>query len=101
VGPAERLVRDDLTMLQKQPLPLDRVTRAKALVLGEVPLRTQSYNGLASQLLGYAQNDEPLDRAYITAGLVLKTTPERIRQVMAKYIRPAGFVRVVQGPAGT
>ncbi len=100
VGRAERLVRDDLTMLQKKPLPLDRVTRAKALVLGEVPLRTESYNGLAGQLLGYAQNDEPLDRAYITARLILNTTPERIRQVMAKYIRPAGFVRVVQGPAG-
>ncbi len=100
VGAAEALVRDDLRSLQKKPLSLDRVTRAKALVLGEVPLRTQSYNGLASQLLAYAANDEPLDRAYITAALVLATTPDQIRAAMAKYIRPAGFVRIVQGPAG-
>ncbi len=100
VARAEKLVRDDLLALQKQALPLDRVTRAKALVLGEVPLRTESYSGLANQLLGYAVNEEPLDRAYITAGLILSTTPEQIRAAMAKYIRPTGFVRVVQGPAG-
>ena len=95
---AQRLIRDDLMMLQKTGLPNARITRAKALVLGEVPLRSESYGGLASELLGYASNGEPLDRAYITAGLILKTTPEQLRAAMAKYIRPEGFARVIQGP---
>jgi len=100
VARATRLVVDDLTSLQRTPLPADRLTRAKALVLGEVPIGRESYDGLAGELLSYASSDRPLDSDRRDAAAQLATTPARLRAVMAKWIRPNDFVRVVLAPAG-
>jgi zinc protease len=97
---AERLVVDDLTSLQRKPLPDDRLTRAKALVVGELPVRQESYEGLAGQLLTYGTTGRPLDQDRLDARAQLQATPEQVRAAFAKWIRPHDFVRVVQGPAG-
>jgi zinc protease len=99
VARAAKLVVDDLVSLQKKPLAVDRLTRAKALIIGELPIRKESYDGLAAQLLAYATTDRPLDQDRIEAQAQLTATPERVRAAMAKWIRPADLVRVVQAPA--
>jgi zinc protease len=98
VARAARLVVDDVTSLQRKPLAADRLTRAKALALGEVPIGRESYDGLAGELLSYAQTDRPLDEDRIEATAQLAATPDRVRAVMAKWIRPNDFVRVVVAP---
>jgi zinc protease len=100
VSRARRLVIDDLTSLQTKPLALDRLTRAKALIVGELPVRKESYDGLASELLDYAATGRPLDEDRIEARAQLAATPEQVRAAMAKWIRPKDLVRIVQGPAG-
>ncbi|HEY0380968.1 MAG TPA: pitrilysin family protein [Candidatus Elarobacter sp.] len=100
VARAARLVVDDLTGLQKKALPNDRLTRAKALILGELPIRKESYDGLASQLATYSLRDRPLDQDRIDAQAQLAATPEKVRAAMAKWIRPNDLVRIVTGPAG-
>jgi zinc protease len=100
VARAARLVIDDLTMLQKKPLAVDRLTRAKALVVGELPVAKESYDGLAGQLLSYASTGRPLDEDRLEAQAALSATPERVRAAMAKWVRPKDLVRVVVGPAG-
>ncbi len=96
---AARLVVDDLASIQRTPLSAERLTRAKALVLGEVPLGRESYDGLAGELLSYAETDRPLDSDRLDAAAQLAATPERVRAVTAKWIRPNDFVRVVVAPA--
>jgi zinc protease len=100
VARAAKLVVDDLTGLQKKPLPNDRLTRAKALILGELPIRKESYEGLAAQLIAYSIRDRPLDQDRIDAQAQLAATPEKVRAAMAKWIRPNDLVRIVTGPAG-
>jgi zinc protease len=100
VARAARLVTDDLVALQRKPLAADRLLRAKALVIGQLPVSRESYEGLAGQLLGYASTGRPLDQDRLTAQAQLGATPERIRAAFAKWIRPADLVRVVQAPAG-
>jgi zinc protease len=100
VARAARLVVDDLATLQKKPLDADRLTRAKALVLGELPIAKESYEGLAGQLIAYGSTGRPLDEDRIEAAAALAATPERVRAAMAKWIRPNDLVRVVVGPAG-
>ncbi len=98
VDRAARLVRDDLASLQRRPLTADRLTRAKALVLGGLPVRIESYTSLASQLLADASDDLPLDQQYREAAQILNATPATVRAAMTRYIRPNSFVRVTQGP---
>ncbi|HZX68054.1 MAG TPA: pitrilysin family protein [Candidatus Elarobacter sp.] len=100
VSRAQRLVIDDLRNLQVTPLPAERLTRAKALIIGELPVRKESYDGLASELLTYASTGRPLDQDRIDARAQLAATPAQVRAAMAKWVRPQDLVRVVQAPAG-
>jgi zinc protease len=99
VARAAKLVVDDLGALQRKPLPADRLVRAKALLLGELPVAKESYEGLAGQLVAYGSTGRPLDEDRIEAAAALAATPERLRAAVAKWIRPKDLVRIVVGPA--
>lgn len=99
VDKAETLAVADLRRLQTSPLSADRLTTAKSLLIGSLPLREQSYDGIASELLGYASQGLPLDQNLVQARAELAATPADIEAAMKKWIRPDDFVRVVEGPA--
>jgi predicted Zn-dependent peptidase len=45
-----------------------------------------------------AQNGEPLDQARRRTRAILALTAEQVRAAFAKWIDPARFVQVVEGP---
>lgn len=97
--PAENLILSDLTALQKKPLSADRLIRAKALLLGELPVQTESYDGVANELLSYGATGRPLDTARRYARAEFRASAQAVRAAVAKWIRPQGFARVMQVPA--
>ena len=97
---AERLIVDDLVALQKKPLRADRLIRAKALIIGRLPVRQESFDGVASQLLQYSLTDRPLDQDRISARAQFAASGENVRAALAKYLRPRAFARVTLAPAG-
>jgi len=99
VLPAEGQVRAVLSQLQQQPIAADRLLVAKALLMGRVPLRLASYDGVTGQLLDYATQGLPLDQNLIDARAELAAGAGDVRQALAQYVRPQGFVRLVTGPA--
>ncbi len=99
VLPAEGQVNAVLQQLQEQPIDADRLARSKALLMGEVPIRESSYDGVTAELLRYASLGLPLDQNLIDARAELAATAASVRSAMAKYIRPNAFVRVVTGPS--
>ncbi len=98
VGKAQALAFAALRTMAAKPVTPERLRRAQALLLSKVPLREQSYNGVAQQLLGYASEGLPLDQATIDAQRELSVTPPQAQAAFAKWVRPNGFVRVVIGP---
>jgi predicted Zn-dependent peptidase len=98
ITPAEGQVTAILTQLQKQPIETDRLLRAKALLMGDVPIRAASYDGVAGLLLNYATRGLPLDQGTIDATAELGSTASTVQAALAKYLRPTSFVRVVTGP---
>jgi zinc protease len=96
---AQRLIVDDITALQNKALPADRLIRAKALILGELPVRQESFDGVASQLLQYALTERPLDQDRISARAQFAASGEAVRAALAKWVRPQSFVRAVLAPA--
>ena len=99
VGPAAKLVRDDLQRLRTTPLDAGRLQRAKALMAGSLPLGSESYDGLAASLSRYASTGRPLDfdRQIVTQALAV--TPKSLEAALARHIRPDDFTRVVTAPA--
>ncbi|MGB8907171.1 MAG: pitrilysin family protein [Candidatus Cybelea sp.] len=99
IVPAQTQVQAILTRLQREPIEPDRLLRSKALLMGEVPIRAASYDGVTAQLLGYATLGLPLNQNILDAQAQLGATGASVQAALAKYVRPNSFVRVVTGPA--
>ncbi len=101
IVPAEQAVIADLQRVQTTPLTENDVVRAKALLLGDVPIHQSSYDGVTSLLLQYAGQDLPLDQYQTDAQNFLDATAAQVQAAFAKWVRPSDFVRVVTGPGPT
>lgn len=101
IVPAEQLVIADLQRMQRAPVAPDRLLRAKAQLMGDVPIALASYDGVGNTLLRYATFGLPLDQNLIDARRELTVTPAQIEAAMRAWVRPTGFVRVVTGPGPT
>lgn len=99
VLPAQAQATAILRQLQVSPIESDRLLRSKALLMGEVPIRESSYDGVASELLRYSTLGLPLNQNVIDAGSELSATAASVQAALAKYVRPNAFVRIVTGPA--
>jgi zinc protease len=99
VARADRLIAADLRRAQTEPFSPVRLQEAKAMLVGQVTTARRSYAGIAHALLDAASHGLPLDQDLIDARNALAATPAQIRAAMAKWVRPSGFVRVVEGPA--
>jgi zinc protease len=98
VAPADGQVRAILHMMQLKPIEADRLQRAKAQLMGEIPINVASYDGVGSLLLNYGSRGQPLDQNLIDAQGELGASASTVQAAMAKWIRPGDFVRVVTGP---
>jgi zinc protease len=89
----------DLGSLSANGLEADELARGKASLVSLLPMRVSSFDGIARQLIGYAQFGLPLDEATILAKQEIAVTNDRVKAVVSKWIRPGDFVRVILGPA--
>lgn len=95
---AQSLALADLGHLMQAGVGSDDLARGKTMLVSEVPLREQSFSGIAGQLLQYAQYDLPLDQASVDARSEVATSNVDILRALKKWIRPSDFVRVILGP---
>jgi zinc protease len=98
VSKAKDIVLRDIRQLQSSPLGADDMRRAKLLLLRHVPLGEQSYDDIADGLLARAGAGLPLDEPVRAAQRYLQITPGEVRAAAAKWLRPDGFVEVIEGP---
>ncbi len=96
--PAERLALTDLRSLRAGNVSEDRLHRSRAMLMSDVPLREQSFDGVSNLLLRYASLDLPLNQAEIDARRELAVTPAAMKAALQKWIDPDAFVRIVKGP---
>jgi zinc protease len=101
IVPAQQLVVRDLVRLQTSPVAAERLAGAKALLMGQVPIREASYGGIAGELLGYVSDGLSWNQSRIDARRELAVTASDLETAMRRWVRPRGFVRVVTGPGPT
>ncbi|CAJ4415798.1 Protease 3 precursor [Burkholderia pseudomallei] len=99
VSEARGRVLADLKRLQSEPISDAELLRAKSSLLRSIPLREASFNGIAGELLGYAEDDLPLNESMIATKNYLSLTADDVRDAYAKHIRLDGFVTEIVGPA--
>ncbi|MGA8839306.1 MAG: pitrilysin family protein [Candidatus Aquilonibacter sp.] len=96
--PAQAAVVADLQRMQTTPLSQTDLLRAKALLLGDVPIQQASYGGVSTMFLRYSSQGLPLDQYQLDAQNYLSASAAQVQAAFAKWIRPTGFVRIITGP---
>lgn len=98
VSKARAIVIRDLRQMQTEPVDPASLRQAKTLLLREIPLGESSVGSIASGLLNRATLGLPLDEQTVAAHRYLALTAKDVKAAFAKWIRPADFSQVVQGP---
>ena len=83
-----------LTLVKRALMEDPSLEGAKALLLGQLPVRSESYDGVAATLLAYSVTGRPLDTDRRYAQAELSASAAAVRAAMAKWIRPDGFASV-------
>ncbi len=99
VARARAMVEQNLRDMQTTLIAADELQRAKILLLRQIPLAEASTDGIAGRLLFRSIQGLPLDEPRIAARHYRRATAEQIRAAFKKWIRPADFVQVTEGPA--
>ncbi len=95
---AQNLAFADLNGMMKNGVSDDDLARGKAMLVSQIPLKQQSFSGIATQLIGYAQLQLPLDQYVTDAQREVGTTNTSVVHALNKWVRPNDFVRVILGP---
>jgi zinc protease len=98
VSKARRLIERDLAAMRATDVTPFELQQAKAILLRQLPLAESSEDTVASALANLAQAGLPLDEAHRAAETYARLSAADVRAAFAKYVRPDGFVEVVQGP---
>jgi len=98
VTKAAAMAIQDVKGLQDQPPGADELQRTKALMLRQIPLSEASIDEIARGIITRDDLGLPLDEPTIAARRYIQLTPQDVQAVFKKWIRPADFVRVSQGP---
>jgi len=98
VTPAAALVVQDLKQMQNEPVSADDLSRAKGILLRQIPLGESSFHSIGGQLLRYAQEDKPLDESTIAGQRYFELTAPDVQQAYKQHVRPDAFVTAVKGP---
>jgi zinc protease len=92
------LIVRDLRAMQTTDVTPAELEQAKAILLRQLPLSEASEDGVASALVARSIAGLPLDEGHRSAEIYAKLGAAQIRAAFAKYVRPADFVQVVEGP---
>ncbi len=98
VSKAKEIALRDVRRLQTAPVDAGDLRQAKLLLLRGVALGEQSQELVADGLLARVSQGLALDEPLRAARRYVSLTAPQVQAAFAKWIRPDGFVEVVEGP---
>lgn len=98
VSRARAIIRHDLEELRNHPLTRRTLDRAKAILLHQLPIASDSVSGIAGNWLFYSQHDLPLDQGAIAARRYAALTASDVHNAFRKWVHPQRLAEVVLGP---
>jgi len=96
---AANIVSHELTDLQTTPISGDELTRAKAYLLRQLPLREANIEDIARSFNELRDLNLPLNEPEIAASHYASLNANDVRNAFRKWMRPKDLVRISQGPA--
>jgi zinc protease len=98
VSKARSVIERNLYEMQRKTVSRVELRQARTLLLREQVLSRASTSGIAHNLLDLLLESLPLDEPERAAKRYRSISAKQIKAAFVKWIRPAGFVQVTQGP---
>jgi len=98
VPKARALVDRDLRDIASKSPTAEEMRQAKTTLVRDLSLAEASVSAIADGFAGRANAGLPLDEPTRRAKRILALSAERVRAAFAKWIDPARFVEVIEGP---
>ncbi|MDA8382840.1 MAG: pitrilysin family protein [Betaproteobacteria bacterium] len=95
---ARAIVAHNLAQMRATPVSAGELTRAKALLLREIPLSESSVGRIAGGYLSRSDLGLPLDEPVRAARRYVALNAHQVQQAYAKWINPKRLVLLTQGP---
>jgi zinc protease len=95
----QQMVEREIEQMQETLVTDDELRRAKTLLLQKTALAEESVDRIASGIISRIQLDLPIDEPTIAARRFVALDARAVQAAFTKWVRPAGLVRVSQGPA--
>jgi zinc protease len=99
VAEASKLVVRDVAQMQRAPVGAAELHAAKGKLLRQLALGQSSFGSIAGNFLSLSMQGKPLDADATAAQRYLDVTPVAVEDAFKAYVRPAGFVTAIKGPA--
>ncbi len=101
VQPVDGLLDENLLAMQNTPVKDTELNNARQYEIRSIPVSVSSVNRIASSLLAWSYNGEPLDQPMVAARYYLNLTAAQVQAAFKKYLHPKHMVQVVMGPKPT
>jgi zinc protease len=98
VTKASNIIVRELKAMQTSPVAAAELARAKALIVGEIPLDESSIDQIAGGLIRRWDIGLPLDEPTIAARHFIDLGPAEVQSAFQKWLRPDDLVQVSRGP---
>ncbi len=98
VEKARYIVERDLRQMQNRKVTPLELRQAKVLLLRQIPLSESSTGRIAGKLLDLSIEGLPLNEPILAARHYRETTAGQVKSAFLKWVRPEGFVQIIQGP---
>ncbi len=98
---AVALIRDEIRRLGEELVPDEELDDNKSYIVGSLPLRLETNEGMASAILDLVRYDLGLDYLQRLPERIWSVDAEAVRRVAATYLRPESCVVAVAGPPRT
>lgn len=95
---AVELILGEVRRVREELVTEEEWSDARASLIGSMPLRMETHDGIAAYLLGAEYYDLGLDYLERYPDLVNGVTREAMREAARTHMDPAGFSQVVAGP---
>ena len=99
VAQARTLAIHDVQGMLAAPVSATELHAAKGKMLRSLALGQSSFGSIAGNFLNLSLEGKPLDADAIAAQKYMAMTSADIQSAFKQYVRPAGFVTAVKGPA--
>jgi zinc protease len=98
VNKAAHIAGDEIRKMQTTEVGADELTRAKAILLRQMPLQEASINEIAQAIAARRDLDLPLDEPTRAARRFIALGPDEVQAAFKKWLRPDDLVHVSRGP---